>query len=88
MAPVRVTGAVRHWGCDAVVVAVVAGEPAAGVRRTGWLADLFHLEAQAGRAVARGGGGQGGCDRGGQAGPPVAGMDLDRGQAAQAEWDG
>ena len=68
---------------DPVVVPVVAGEPAAGVERTGRRVVLFHLEVEAGGALAGGGTGERCGDRGGQAGAPVPGVDLDRGQPAQ-----
>src|SRR5258708_33137649 len=73
---------------DTIVVPVVAGEPAAGVERPGRLVVLFHLEVEAGGALAGGGTGERRGDRRGQAGPPVPGMDLDPGQPAPAGRDG
>src|SRR6266567_1905794 len=73
---------------DTIVVPVVAGEPAAGVERPGRLVVLFHLEVEAGGALAGGGTGERRGDRRGQAGPTVPGTDLARGQPAPAGRDG
>src|SRR5690242_10714602 len=73
---------------DPVVVGVVAGEPEAGIERHGRRIALFHLEVEAGGTLTGGGTGQRRGDRGGQAGPPVSGVDLDCGQPAPAGRDG